>query len=125
MYAYLSDFVVFVHFFFILYVVLGGLLNRWWRPNIWIHLPVFVYGVFVELFAWICPLTPLENWLKSQAGLQPYETSFVERYLEPLIYPTEFTMGLQLSLTAVVLLVNFVIYFPTIRAWYKNRKKVS
>ena len=119
---FLSQIVVLVHFLFILYVIFGGMLSYRWRRNNWVHLPVFVYGVLVELYAWVCPLTPLENWLTRMAGREGYEAGFIEEYLVPMIYPSSFDLDLQLKLATAVIVINLLIYFPIIRSWYVKRK---
>ena len=47
-------------------------------------MPAAAWGAWVEFAGWICPLTPLENWLRVQGGTATYTTGFVERYLLPL-----------------------------------------
>jgi hypothetical protein len=105
-----ADAVVVVHFAFIAFVVLGGLLVAW-RPRLaLLHLPCVTWGVFVELTAGLCPLTPLEQALRSAAGRGGYDGSFVDRYLLPVIYPAGLDYPQQLLLAAAVLLVNGAIY---------------
>jgi len=41
----------------------------------------------VEVLPWPCPLTVLENWLETQAGVQPYTGGFLLHYLDALVYP--------------------------------------
>ncbi len=67
-------------------------------------------GILIELFGWICPLTPLENQLRGAAATYPGETGFIEHYLAPLIYPAGLTPGIQYLLALFVLLVNLGIY---------------
>jgi hypothetical protein len=38
-----------------------------------------------------CPLTPLERDLRERGGEAAYEESFVERYLEGVLYPGDHT----------------------------------
>lgn len=106
----LASLVVVLHLLFILFVVFGGLLVFWKSWFVFVHLPVAVYGVLIEWVGWICPLTPLENRLRQQAGQAGYEGGFVERYLLPVIYPEEFTRNTAIVLGALVLLINAVIY---------------
>lgn len=106
----LANIVVAIHFLFILFVVFGGLLVFWKGWLAWVHLPVAVYGVLIEWVGWICPLTPLENHLRRQAGQDGYAGGFVEEYLLPFIYPEGFTRQVAIVLGALVLLVNVVVY---------------
>ena len=59
-----ADLVLVVHLAFVLFVVLGGLLALRWRRVAWIHVPVALYGATIEFVGFICPLTPLEVWLR-------------------------------------------------------------
>ena len=64
----LADLVVLIHFLFVLFVIFGGLLAlRWWKV-VYVHLPAALWGAFIELAGGICPLTPLENALRREAG---------------------------------------------------------
>jgi hypothetical protein len=76
-----------------------------------VHLPAVLWGAAVELFGWVCPLTPLENLLRRAGGGEGYSVDFIERYLVPLLYPDGLTRELQLLLGGAVVAVNAVIYF--------------
>jgi len=106
----LADAILVLHLLFIATVVLGGLAVLGWRRFAWVHLPCAVWGVLIELFGWICPLTPLENWLRRQGGQSGIGDSFVAHYLLPVIYPRGLTRDVQLVLAAVVIAVNVAIY---------------
>lgn len=106
----LADLVVIVHFLFILFVVFGGLLVFWQPRLAWAHLPIALYGLWVEWIGWVCPLTPLENELRRRAGDAGYKNGFVEQYILPLIYPEAFTRDVALALGAAVLIINLAIY---------------
>ena len=113
-YLALADAVLFLHFAFILFVVLGGLLVLWRRRLIWLHLPVVIWGALIEFAGWICPLTPLESWLREQGGDRGFSGGFINHYLGTLIYPEGLTRELQWLLGALVLAINAAIYF---RVW--------
>lgn len=109
-YHLLADITLVVHLLFILFVVFGGLLVLVWRRFLWLHLPALVWGVLLEVNGWLCPLTPLENWLREQAGTSGYRGGFIEHYLVPLVYPTGLDRGTQLILAGLLLLANVLIY---------------
>ena len=44
-------------------------------------------GVFVEFSGWICPLTPLENRLRTRAGETGYAGDFIAEYFSTILYP--------------------------------------
>ena len=111
MYPLLADLVLIVHLAFVIFVLWGGLLVLRWRWIAWLHLPAAVWGAVVEFTGWICPLTPLENWLRTQGGEATYAGDFIGRYLLPILYPEALTPNVQLVLGAlVVVVVNLVIY---------------
>lgn len=109
-YRWLADLVVAFHFLFVAFVVLGGLLTRRWPRAAWAHLPVAAWGALVEYAGWICPLTPLENWLRSLAGEAGYRGGFIQHYLLPLLYPSDLTRPLQWLLGSVVIAVTGIAY---------------
>ena len=109
-YRLIADLVVLIHLAFILFAVLGGLLVLKYRRCAMIHLPAFIWAVLISLAGWICPLTPLENWLRERGGLLGYKASFIEHYILPLIYPGELTRTLQIFLGLLVLAINLGIY---------------
>ena len=87
----MADAVVVLHLAFIVFEVAGGILVLRWRRLAWIHLPAAAWAVLIEFAGWICPLTPLENWLRARVGDATYTTTFVERYLIPVMYPSGLT----------------------------------
>lgn len=119
----LADLVLVVHLGFIAFVVAGGLLALRWPRAALVHLPAALWGVFIEVSGGICPLTPLENALRRQAGASGYAGSFVEQYLLPLVYPAELTPGLQRGLAALVVLANALVYAWVIRARRRRRER--
>lgn len=121
-YRWLADFVVLVHMAFVLFATLGGFLVFKWRLVAWFHIPAALWAALIELVGWDCPLTPLENWLRRRGGEIGYQTSFIERYLIPVIYPAALSRGLHVVLGLLVLGVNLAIYWrfwrrlePTVR----------
>jgi hypothetical protein len=117
---FLADAVLVLHLGFILFVVLGGFLVLR-RPRIaWLHVPVFLWGAAIEFGGWICPLTPLEKWLRELGGEGAYAGGFIEHYLIALIYPEGLTRSIQLLIGAGVLAINAAIY---LRLWQRRRAR--
>jgi hypothetical protein len=121
--AWLADLVVLLHLAFIAFAALGGLLALRWPRVAWLHVPAVLWGIAIEASGRICPLTPLENSLRRAAGEAGYQTSFVERYLAPIVYPEALTPAVQLGLAAALLLANAVIYTAVVRRWYAGREE--
>ena len=120
MYGTLATLVVLLHFAFILFVVLGGLLAVRWPRAAWVHLPLAGWGAFVELSGRVCPLTPLENRLRQMAGSGGYAGDFLDQYLVRLIYPPGLTREMQIALGIGVVLLNVGVY-----AWAIRRRPAS
>ena len=106
----LADGIVVLHFLFIAFVVLGGVLALRWPRLAWVHLPAACWGAAIELSGWICPLTPLENRFRQAAGEAGYAGSFIDHYLLPSLYPAGLTREIQYGLAAVVIVVNLAEY---------------
>lgn len=117
LYQFLADAVVIAHLTFIFVVVFGIFLVLRWPKFAWVHVPSFLWGALIEYFGWICPLTPLENWLREKGGERTYEVGFVEHYLTPIIYPEGLTPELQVLMGVVVLIANVGVYAFLWRCW--------
>jgi hypothetical protein len=111
MYPLLADLVLIVHLAFVVFVLCGGLFVLRWQWIAWLHLPAATWGAVVEFTGWICPLTPLENWLRVQGGEVGDEQDFTVRYLMSILYPEDLTRGLQLLLGTVVVVLNAAVYW--------------
>lgn len=109
-YRLLADCILILHFLFISFVLVGGLLCLVRVSFCWIHLPAVIWGVLVEWFGWICPLTPLENHFRSMASEKGFTGGFVEHYLLPVLYPGYLNPMTQWLLGAIVISVNILIY---------------
>ena len=110
-----ADLIVLVHFAFVLFVILGALLVLRWPKLAYLHLPAALWGIWIEFSGRICPLTPLENALRRQAGEAGYSGGFIEHYILPVLYPTGLTRSTQVALGLIVMLVNLVVYGYLIR----------
>ena len=104
----LADLVLLLHFGFIVFVIIGGFLARRWHWLPWAHLPAAAWGTAIEFGGWICPLTPVENWLRQAGGEAGYAGDFIEHYLVRIIYPIGLTSEIQIYLGLSILLINVV-----------------
>jgi len=111
----LATAVVVVHMAFVAFVVAGGVLALRWPRLAWVHLPAAVWGALIALGGFVCPLTPLENWLRVRGGGTAYETGFLEHYLLPILYPGAMTRSLQIATGAFVIAVNLLVYWRIVR----------
>lgn len=110
-----ADVVVAAHVGFVAFVMLGGFLALRWRWLMWLHVPAAVWGVAIEFGGWICPLTPLENYLRQHGGGTAYRGDFIERYIVPLLYPARLTDRFQMILGSLALAVNVFAYWRLFR----------
>jgi hypothetical protein len=115
-YGNLATLVVVFHFAFLLFVMFGGLLVLRWRRVVWLHIPCFLWGSWIEVSGGICPLTPLENRLRRAAGESEYVGSFIEHYITAVMYPAGLTRTIQLGLAVGLVFLNVAIY-----AWVLRR----
>jgi hypothetical protein len=105
-----ADAVLIVHFAFVAFVLAGGALVLRWPHLAWLHLPAVFWGAVVEFTGWICPLTPLENSLRSAAAETAYTGDFIQHYIVALLYPEGLTRNLQLLFGFIVVAANVLIY---------------
>ncbi len=120
MYRVLANFVVVVHVAFILFAVLGALLVLRWKRCAWIHVPVVLWAALIAFAGGVCPLTPLENWLRERGGAAGYSSSFIEHYILPVLYPIALTRRLQVAAGLFVLAVNLGLY-----GWVLRRTRLD
>ncbi len=106
----LADVVLAVHFAFVFFVVLGGLLVLRWPRLAWLHVPAAIWGVLIEYMGWICPLTPLENSFRVRGGSAGYSGGFIEHYIKPVLYPAGLTRSTQVLLGSLALILNLAAY---------------
>ena len=95
-YQLLADAVLALHVALVAFVVGGlvfvivGNLRRWrWVNAWWFRLAHLGTIAVVAAQAWlgvVCPLTTLEMWLRRQARSATYSGSFVEHWLQRLLY---------------------------------------
>jgi hypothetical protein len=105
-----ADLTALVHLSFITFVIFGALLgyrSRWWRI---VHILTMAYGLLVEVFYWYCPLTYLEQYLRTRAGRGGYTEPFIAHYLNKIIYLDAPQWSLILA-AVVVLGANAAVYF--------------
>jgi hypothetical protein len=119
----LADAVLVLHFGVVVFVVGGlllivvGNLLRWpWVNDGWFRVAHLLAIGFVATQAWlgkICPLTTLESWLRAKAGLAAYRQSFIEHWVQRLLYYEAPAWVFALAYTAFGLLVLLAWwYFP-------------
>ena len=110
LYRWSADLVLLLHFGFVAFVVLGGVLVLRWPRLRWAHLPAVAWGALIEFAGWVCPLTPLEVLLRQRGGEAGYSGDFIDHYLTATLYPAGLTRNVQIALGTAVLLGNLCLY---------------
>ncbi|SRR6266568_141342 len=119
LYYVLACVVLVLHSLYMGWVVFGAAFTRR-RPLLaWLHIASLLWGIWIEVGPWPCPLTNAETWLEVRAGIQPYQGSFLLHYLDKLVYPNIPPVWLT-EAAVVVAIVNLGIYA---RRYHRARKK--
>ncbi|HZM39698.1 MAG TPA: DUF2784 domain-containing protein [Acidimicrobiales bacterium] len=105
-YRALADVVVVVHFAFVVFIAVGGLLAWRWPRLLWLHVPAVIWGLGIVTIGYECPLTPLERYLRRLGGEHVPRAGFIDRYIEGVLYPERYTSLLR-ALVAVLVLVGW------------------
>jgi polyferredoxin len=126
-YQLLADAVLALHVAVVVFVVAGlvlvvaGNLCGWhWVNALWFrlaHLAAIAFVVAESWLGWTCPLTTLEMWLRAKAMAPTYSGSFIEHWLQRLLYYDApswvFTLGY--SLFGLLVLATWWYFPPTPR----------
>jgi hypothetical protein len=110
LYLLLVEITILLHFMFVLFVAAGGLLLLRWPRIVWIHLPMLLWGIYIQFSGGICPLTPLEKYFRQMAGMQTYEGGFINQYIMPILYPRGLTHETQIMIGIGLVFVNMIYY---------------
>jgi len=87
-YDLLADLTVVLHFLWILFLVFGFVFALRRSSIAWVHLGGILFSLVINLLGLYCPLTYLENYLRSlDTGHSSYSGSFIVHYMELIIYP--------------------------------------
>ena len=75
--------------FGLVFIYLGGALKWSWVRNIWFRVLHLIAIGIVVLQSWagiICPLTIWEMALRERAGVETYSGSFIQHWLQAILY---------------------------------------
>lgn len=132
-YQLLADVVLMLHFSIVVFVVGGlvltivGNLRAWrWVNGLWFRLVHLSAIAVVVVQAWLgaaCPLTSFEMWLRANARAATYSGSFIEHWLQRLLYYDApawvFTLGY--SLFGVLVAAIWWRFPPTVKHGSKQK----
>ena len=109
-YRFGADAVLFAHFVFVAFAVCGGALALLHPAFAWVHVPVVAWSSIVNLAGWTCPLTPLENALRTRAGQAGYAGGFVQHYIGRMVYPRGMPRRMELVAGVSIVAWNALVY---------------
>jgi len=92
-----------LHFAFLAFVVLGGLLAWRWPRVILAHLAAAGWGVVVIAASLECPLTHVEDYFRRRAGQPGLPGGFIDTYIEGVVYPERYSDLVQLAVLVLIL----------------------
>lgn len=123
-YQYFADTILFLHFSFVFFIIvslililLGGYLKWVWIRNWWFRMAHLAGISFVVVQSWlgfICPLTTLEMWLREQVNEAHYTGSFIQYWLQRILYyqAPDWVFILIYSLFGLLVIVSWVRFPP-------------
>jgi hypothetical protein len=112
------------HFAFLVYLPCGGFLALRWRRGIFPHLAAVLWGLSSVAVGLWCPLTSLEQWARSRAGMAPLSSAgFIDHYITGVIYPAGATGFIQAAVLVAVL-VSWTGYALTAGRGVRHRRTV-
>ena len=76
-----------LHLGWILWVIFGAVWTRGRRLLTALHVGSLVWEVVVEIGPWPCPLTLVQQFFKTKAGISTYQGGFLVHYLDLVVYP--------------------------------------
>lgn len=110
-----ADFVLLVHFLWIVFLICGALIGGKVRTVKILHIAALGFAVTMQIFGWYCPLTHLEFWLRQRHDpALAYSGSFIVHYVEQIIY---------IELSPVIIFVLTLILVATSVYIYTKRKE--
>jgi len=109
-YGLLGDIVIFIHFLWIVFLIVGAFIGRSYKWVKRIHIAGLGFALIIQGFEWYCSLTYLEVWLrKKQDPSLVYSGSFIAYYIEKIIY-IDLPPHLILILTITLILISACLY---------------
>ncbi|MGH3968277.1 MAG: DUF2784 domain-containing protein [Mycobacterium sp.] len=116
MYDFVVGAAIAAHFAFLCYLVVGGFVALRWRHTIWLHVLAVLWGVAITTAHLDCPLTWLERWGRTNAGMAPLPSEgFIAHYITGELYPASWAGAVQAVVFGIVA-VSWVLY-----GWRRRR----
>ncbi|MEW6163401.1 MAG: DUF2784 domain-containing protein [Nitrospirota bacterium] len=108
-----ADFVVLIHFLWIVFLIFGAFMGRRYRAVKIFHIAGLGFAITMQIFGWYCPLTYLEIWLRRRHDPSlTYRGSFIIHYAEKLVY---IDLSPEIIFVLTLILVSISAYFYSVR----------
>lgn len=121
MFQVLTTLILATHFAYLAYVVVGGFLAWRWPSTIWLHLGAAGWGLVVVVTPLECPLTYAEHWSRHRAGQEGFDAGFIDRYIEGVLYPEQYTQLLQV-VAGLLVVTSWVVLYLRWRSRQRTRR---
>ena len=124
----LVDLVILVHGALIAFMLVGGLLALRWPRILWFHIPISLAILALFATGTSCPVTDLEMWLRSRAGLSHYgDGGYIGHYTLRPFHIDVATTGAQVLLYTLAFVPNVIAYSlhgRRLARWLRTRRPV-
>jgi hypothetical protein len=121
-YRLLADAVAVLHFLFVAFIPLGGLLALRWPRVALVHLVCAVWGALIVFTDVVCPLTPLEKTLRAWGGGAGYDGGFIRHYLVGSVFPGGLSPWAERGFLLAAVLLNVLAYRLVVRRWRRSSR---
>ena len=111
------------HLLWIALVIVGACFTRGRPAWTTLHILALLWGIAVEIGPWPCPLTLVERYFESRAGIAPYHGGFLLHTLDAIVYPNLPGWAVTCAGVAVCAL-NLAVYGWRLRAWLLRRPSI-
>ncbi|MGH3509775.1 MAG: DUF2784 domain-containing protein [Nocardioidaceae bacterium] len=102
MYRWLAVGVIGLHFGYLAYLIAGGFVAWRWPRTIWLHLAAVVWAMLSVGLHVKCPLTWLQNQLRTLGDRPPLATNFIGTYVRGVFYPAHHETLTQVAVACVI-----------------------
>jgi hypothetical protein len=106
-YRWLALAVLVLHFGYLAYLVAGGYLAWRWPRTFAPHLAATAWGALIIVTEVTCPMTWLQNTLRTRGGQPELDLSFIDTYVRGVAFPTDHEVAARI-VVAVVIAVSWL-----------------
>lgn len=122
-YRWLAVAVIVLHLGYLAYLLVGGFLAWRWPRTFGLHVAAVIWGALIIVTQVTCPMTWLQNTLRTRAGQPELDLSFIDTYVHGVFFPANHEVAARVLLALVIAVSWAGICSPTrshLRAWRKE-----